>query len=61
MIIPLHEMLASLPSYCYHRTNPKANVKLSGKKKRLLLKEAKRLISEKKEMEGELGHSFILE
>ena len=34
------------------RTNPKANVKLSGKKKRLLLKEAKRLLNEKKQMEG---------
>ena len=34
------------------RTNPRANVKLSGKKKRLLLKEAKRLVAEKEKMEG---------
>lgn len=33
------------------RTNPKANVKLSGKKKRLLRKEAKRLLAEKTQME----------
>ena len=32
------------------RTNPKANVRLSGKKKRLLLKEAKRLMQEKEKM-----------
>ena len=32
------------------RTNPKANVLLSGKKKRLLLKEAKRLMTEKAKM-----------
>ena len=36
-----------------YRTNPKANVKLSGKKKKLLLKEAKRLMNEKKQMDGE--------
>ena len=34
------------------RTNPKANVKISRKKQRLLQKEAKRLMSEKKQMEG---------
>ena len=38
---------------CVNRTNPKANVKLSGKKKRLLRKEAKRLLAEKTQMEGE--------
>ena len=47
--------------YTLHRTNPKANVKLSGKKKRILLKEAKRLIAKKKQMEGEwdsLGDAY---
>ena len=35
-----------------YRTNPKANVSLSGKKKRLLLKEARRAVAEKAKMEG---------
>ena len=35
-----------------YRTNPKANVSLSGKKKRLLLKEARRVVAEKAKMEG---------
>ncbi len=40
-------------AYVY-RTNPKANVHLSGKKKRALMKEAKKLMREK---EGEFtGH-----
>ena len=34
------------------RTNPKANVTLSGKKKRLLVKEARRMLAEKVKMEG---------
>ena len=34
------------------RTNPKANVTLSGKKKRLLVKEARRTLAEKVKMEG---------
>jgi hypothetical protein len=32
------------------RTNPKANVRLSGKKKRLLLKETRRLVTDKSRM-----------
>lgn len=35
-----------------HRSNPKANVRLSGKKKRKLAREAKRLLADKAEMEG---------
>ena len=35
-----------------YRTNPKANVTLSGKKKRLLVKEARRMLAGKAKMEG---------
>lgn len=35
-----------------YRTNPKANVTLSGKKKRLLVKEARRMLAGKVKMEG---------
>ena len=49
-VIFLHKIIMSCINY---RTNPKANVNLSGKKKRLLLKEAKRLATEKKQMEGD--------
>lgn len=34
------------------RTNPHANVRLSGKKKRKLIKEARRLVNEGLAMEG---------
>lgn len=49
MYIQADEEMCSLLSY---RTNPKANVTLSGKKKRLLVKEARRMLAGKAKMEG---------
>ena len=49
MYIQADEELCSL-LFC--RTNPKANVTLSGKKKRLLVKEARRMLAGKAKMEG---------
>ena len=41
----------------FYRTNPKANVHMSGKKRRSLLKEAKRLAAEKSRM-GTYGRLY---
>ena len=39
---------------CPTRSNPRANVRLSGKKRRLLAREAKRYLAEKTEREGQM-------
>lgn len=42
------------------RSNPHANVRLSGKKKRQLLKEAKRMVTEQLVVDGKIKHSVLL-
>ena len=42
------------------RTNPKANVHLSGKKKRILMKEAKRIMKDREMAEGNVACIFKL-
>ena len=46
--------------HVFCRTNPKANVRLSGKKRRRLARDARRLLKENTEMEGVCyaGHPY---